>query len=146
MHIHVVVEREQAVEELEQRLQEREGLDDIELGCELEAIITCESNLNSHEATLEMEQKALEDSRLTVVSRGVAADVRETDLDTRAVELVEREKRLAERQMQELATSQKRLEESQVSQARPGPLWCPLASVPSTLVSRRMRLMQCFHS
>jgi hypothetical protein len=121
-------------------------LDDIELGCELEAIITCESNLNSHEATLEMEQKALEDSRLTVVSRGVAADVRETDLDTRAVELVEREKRLAERQMQELATSQKRLEESQVSRARPGPLWCPLASVPSTLVSRRMRLMQCFHS
>jgi hypothetical protein len=46
-----------------------------------------------------------------VTARELAADVRETDLDTRAVELAEREKWLPERQMQELAAIQKSLEE-----------------------------------
>jgi hypothetical protein len=45
------------------------------------------------------------------MARELAVDVRETDLDTRAVEPVKGEKRLAESQMQELATTQKRLEE-----------------------------------
>jgi hypothetical protein len=52
--VHAVVEQERAVEELEQKLQEREGLDDIKLDCELEALATCESSLNSREATLEV--------------------------------------------------------------------------------------------
>jgi hypothetical protein len=36
------------VEEVEQRLQESEGLDDIKLGRELEALAICESSLDSH--------------------------------------------------------------------------------------------------
>jgi hypothetical protein len=47
-----VAEREQVVE-LEQILQEREGLDDIKFGCELEALATRESSLDNREATLE---------------------------------------------------------------------------------------------
>jgi hypothetical protein len=103
VRIRATTERERAVE-LEQRLQEREGLDDIKLGRELEAFAT-------REATLEAEQKALEDARLTVTARELAADVRETDLNTRAAELVNREKRPAERQLQELTATEKRPEE-----------------------------------
>jgi hypothetical protein len=55
MHVHVMAEQEQAVEELEQRLHEREGLDDNNLGRKLEALATHESNLNSLETTLESE-------------------------------------------------------------------------------------------
>jgi hypothetical protein len=43
-------------------------------------------------------------------ARKLAADVRESALDTRAVEVPDREKRLAEQQMQELIVAQKRLE------------------------------------
>jgi hypothetical protein len=87
------------MEELEQRLQEREGLDDIKLGRELEALATHESNLDDREAILEAEQKALEDARLTVMAQELAADIREPDLDTRVAELANREKWLVERQM-----------------------------------------------
>jgi hypothetical protein len=109
-----VVERERAVEELEQRLLEREGLDSIKLGRELEALATRESNLDDREATPKAEQKALEDARLTVMARELAADVREADRDTRAAELADKEKRLAEKQTQELAATQKRSEEWRV--------------------------------
>jgi predicted kinase len=51
------------------------------------------------------------------MSRELATNVTEIDLDTSAVELVEREKLLAERQMQELVVAQKRLEELQASRA-----------------------------
>jgi hypothetical protein len=114
VHIRTVVERERVVEELEQRLLEREGLDNIKLGRELEALATRESNLDDREATPKAEQKALEDARLTVMARELAADVREADRDTRAAELADKEKRLAERQTQELAATQKRLEEQRV--------------------------------
>jgi hypothetical protein len=87
------------MEELEQRLQEREGLDDIKLGRDLEALATHESNLDDREAILEAEQKALEDDRLTVMAQELAADIREPDLDTRVAELANREKWLVERQM-----------------------------------------------
>jgi hypothetical protein len=97
MHVHVMAEQEQAVEELEQRLHEREGLDDNNLGRKLEAIATHESNLNSHETTLESEQKALEDAPLMVTACELVADVREANLNTRAAELAEWEKWLAER-------------------------------------------------
>jgi hypothetical protein len=97
MRIHAVVEREQVVEDLEQRLHEREGLDDIKLDRKLEALATHEFSLDSHEATLEVGQKALEDACLTVMARELSADVWETNLDTKATELAEREKWLAER-------------------------------------------------
>jgi threonyl-tRNA synthetase len=67
MCIHVLAKREQAVEELEQRLQEREGLDDIKLGRELEAFTTRASSLDNCEATLEVGQKSLEDTDLRVM-------------------------------------------------------------------------------
>jgi hypothetical protein len=63
------------------------------------------SSLDSHKATLEAGQKALEDAHLMVMACELTADIRETDLDTRAVELAEREKQLAKRQMQELAAT-----------------------------------------
>jgi hypothetical protein len=44
-----------------------------------------------------VEQKVLEDARLMVTTHEFAAGVRETDLMTRVVELVDSEKRLAER-------------------------------------------------
>jgi hypothetical protein len=54
VRIHAMAEWEQAVEELEQRLQESEGLEDIKLGREIEALATQESSINSREATLEV--------------------------------------------------------------------------------------------
>jgi hypothetical protein len=133
--IHAVVEREQVVEELEQRLQDREGLDIIKLGHELEALATRESSLDSREATLEVGQKTLEVARLMVIACEFATDVREIDLDTMAVELVEREKQLAERQMQELAAAEKRSEELQASRAGEGRrVWDILGQTKATLV------------
>jgi hypothetical protein len=70
------------VEEVEQRLQEREGLDDIKLGHKLEALAIRESSLDS----------CL--SSLMVMTRELAVDGRETNLNTRATEMAKREKRL----------------------------------------------------
>jgi hypothetical protein len=52
VRICAVVEQEQVVE-LEQRPEEREGLDDIKFGRELETLTTHESSLDRREATLE---------------------------------------------------------------------------------------------
>jgi hypothetical protein len=43
----VVAEQEQVVEELEPRLQEKEGLDDIKLNSELEALASREHTLEA---------------------------------------------------------------------------------------------------
>jgi hypothetical protein len=50
------------VEELERQLLEREELDDIMIRCELEVLGTHESILDSCEADLDREQKALDDA------------------------------------------------------------------------------------
>jgi hypothetical protein len=97
VHIRAVAKWVQVVEELEQRLQEREGLDDIKLGREFEALATRDSSLDSHEATLEVGQKALEDACHTITAHELAADIRETNLDFRVAELVKKENRLAEK-------------------------------------------------
>jgi hypothetical protein len=113
---------------LEQRLQEREGLVDIKLGRELEALAIHESNLDSREATLEAEEKVLEDAHLMVTACELAADVREANLNNREAELAKWEKRLAERQLQESLGLLKRgwrssrRGESTTSWARPRPL------------------------
>jgi hypothetical protein len=73
------------------------GLDDIKLSHDLEVLATRESNHDSREATLEVKQKALQDTRLMVMACELAANVRETNLDTRVAELSERKKQLAER-------------------------------------------------
>jgi hypothetical protein len=85
MRVRAVSEREQATEELEERLLEWEQLDNINLGWELEG-------LKAHEHTLEMEDQALEDTCLTVAACELAAHVREINLDTRAAELADRER------------------------------------------------------
>jgi hypothetical protein len=98
-------------------------------------LATHEANLDSREITLEVKQKALQDARLTVTAHELAADVREVNLDTRAAKLLEREKRLSRRQLQELAAAQKRLEElqsSQVGEVRR--VWDFLGQTEATLV------------
>jgi hypothetical protein len=49
-----------------------------------------------------VKQRALQDAHLMVMARELVVDVRETNLDTMATELVEREKQLAKTQLQEL--------------------------------------------
>jgi hypothetical protein len=111
VHVRAIEEREQTVDELEQKLQEREDLDDIRLDRELAGLATHESILESCEAALTAEQKDFEDARASVLARELAADVREDALQTRVVEVADRKRRLAEQQMQELGAAQKRLED-----------------------------------
>jgi hypothetical protein len=111
--IHAVEEREQAVDELEQKLVETEALDDLRLERELAGLATNESSMESHEATLAAKEKDFEDACASVLAHELAVDINESALDIRAVKVVDREKWLAEQQMQELATTQKRLEDLQ---------------------------------
>jgi hypothetical protein len=94
------------VEEMDGLLQEREELDNITLRRELNALSTCETCLDHHEADLKGEQKALEDARAQILARELNVDARETGLR-------DQEARLAawERQMQELVVAQKGLED-----------------------------------
>jgi hypothetical protein len=75
VRMHAVGEQERAAEELEERLLDREQLNSLDLGWELEG-------LEARECTLEAERKALEDARLTVMAHELTADVRESNLDT----------------------------------------------------------------
>jgi hypothetical protein len=113
--VRVVEEREQAVDELEQKLQEQEqeALDDLRLERELAGLATHESSQESREAALAIKRKDFEDVRTSVLARELAADVRDNALDTRATEVADRERRLAEQQMQELTAAQKRVEDLQ---------------------------------
>jgi hypothetical protein len=94
VRVRVVEEREQAVDELEQKLQKWEALNDIRLEHELAGLATYESSLESHEATLAAEQKDFEDVCASVLAHELVADVRENALDTRAAEVADRERRL----------------------------------------------------
>jgi hypothetical protein len=105
--------RVRAVDELEQKLQEREALDDLRLERELAGLSMRESSLENHEAALAAEQRDFEGTRASVLACELAADIREGALETRAAEVADRERRLAEQQMQGLATAQKWLEELQ---------------------------------
>jgi hypothetical protein len=67
---------------------------------ELEALASCESDLNSHEATLRVEQKDLEESCVRVLVCELAANVRDECLNSKVEEMADREKRLAEREQQ----------------------------------------------
>jgi hypothetical protein len=62
-------------------------------------LVTRESNLERHEAALAAEQRDFEDTRASVLARELAADTRECTLETRAVEVANRERLLAEQQM-----------------------------------------------
>jgi hypothetical protein len=95
VRVHATEEQEQAVDELEQKLQEREAPDDLRLEHELASLATHESSLESREAALAAEQKDFEDVRASVLARELAANVRENALDTKATEVADRERRLA---------------------------------------------------
>jgi hypothetical protein len=88
---------EHVAEDLEEKLQEREGLDDLKLDRELESLASHEFDLVSCQASLEVEWRNLEDAYLKVLSRELAAEVHEANLRTQAVELVNMERPLAER-------------------------------------------------
>jgi hypothetical protein len=80
-------------------------LDGLKLDHELESLSYHEFYLTSHEASLEMERKNLEDAHLKVFSCELTTEVHEACLSTQAVELADRERQLVERQMQELAAA-----------------------------------------
>jgi hypothetical protein len=84
------------VDELEQKLQEWEALDDLGLERELTGLATRESSLKRREATLTAEQRDFEDTRASVLACELAADTRECALETRAVEVADRERLFAE--------------------------------------------------
>jgi hypothetical protein len=69
-------ERERVVEEFEDRLLEREQLDSLNLGRELESLEAHERTLHDGDSTLEVEHKALVDAPLTIMAHELAADVR----------------------------------------------------------------------
>jgi uncharacterized protein (DUF3084 family) len=105
------------VADRELKLQEREEQYDLRLDHELKALTTRESDLSSREATLAMERKDLEETRIKILARELAADIRDMHLNSREEELVDREKRLVESQLQELATAHRKLEGLQVARA-----------------------------
>jgi uncharacterized protein (DUF3084 family) len=76
-----------------------------------------ESELNSHEATLAVEQKELEGAHAGVLAHELTAEVRDGHLNSREEEMADREKRQMERQLQEMANAHKRLEELQAAWA-----------------------------
>jgi hypothetical protein len=102
------------MDELEQKLHEREDLDDLRLERELAGLATRESSLERREAALAVEQRDFEDTCASILAHELAADTRECALETRAAEVADRERLLAEQRMQELAVAQKRLEDLQV--------------------------------
>jgi hypothetical protein len=55
VHVRTVEERERAVGELEQKLQERKALDDLRIERELKGLATHESSLERHEVALATE-------------------------------------------------------------------------------------------
>jgi hypothetical protein len=72
-----------------------------------------ESSLESHEAALTAKQKDFKDVRASVLALELAVDIKGNALDTKVVEVADRERQLAEQQMQELVVAQKRLEDLQ---------------------------------
>jgi hypothetical protein len=129
----------------ELKLWETEEQDDLRIERELEALVSRESNLNSRVATLAAERKDLEETHAVVLARELAADVRDSGLNSRE-ELADREKRLAERKQQLVGRSSRSWlplaagwrssrqpgqvmhRKSGISWARPRLHWCPLVS------------------
>jgi hypothetical protein len=91
VRVHTIDQRERVVEELQEKLQEREGLDDLKLDHELESLASHESNLASYVASLEVKRKNLADAHLKVFYHELAAEVHEANLRTQVAELADRE-------------------------------------------------------
>jgi hypothetical protein len=106
-----VGQRELMVVEQEQELQERkkEVTGMLERG--RDELLSREADLNTREATLEAEQNRMRELLMDLLARELAANLQANHLAFREKKLVDKEKRLAEKQLQELATACKRLEE-----------------------------------
>jgi hypothetical protein len=124
------------VEELERRLLEREGLDEITLRRKLEALGTRESGLDRREAELDREREGLKDACVQILARELDADAREAGLKDQEARLTARERQLAEWQMQELAIARKGLEDLQASRAGDAQrVWSFLGQADAVLAS-----------
>jgi hypothetical protein len=135
MCVRTVEEREQAVDALEQKLQEWEALDDLRIERELAGLVTRESSLERRVDTLVAEQRDFDDTRALVLAHELAADTRECTLETRAMEVVDWERLLAEQQMQELVAAQKWMEDLQaVHVGEAQKVWDFLGQAESALV------------
>jgi hypothetical protein len=64
-----------------------------------------ESSLERREVALTAKQRDFEDTRASVLASELAANTRECALETRAAEVADRERLLAEQQMQKLAAA-----------------------------------------
>jgi hypothetical protein len=103
------LERMVAGWELEVREKEEEVTDMLERGCN--ELSSCEADLNTYETALEADRKSLGDLRVEVLACQHVIELKANHLAFREKELANMEKRLAERQPQELATTHKKLEE-----------------------------------
>jgi hypothetical protein len=94
----VMAQREQAVAEQELKLWEKEEKGNLRLEHELEALASCESDLNNREATLAAERKDLEETHTGALAHELTAIITDLRLNSREEELGDREKRLVERE------------------------------------------------
>jgi hypothetical protein len=94
----VMAQREQVVAEQELKLWEKEEQGNLRHELELEALMSCESDLNNYVATLEVERKDQEESCTGVLARELTTDIRDIHLNSREEELADREKWLVERE------------------------------------------------
>jgi hypothetical protein len=90
-----------------------------------------------------MERKDLEETHTVVLARELTTDIRDVRLNSREEELADKEKRLAERQLQELTTTRSRLEELQAAQAGEArKVWDFLGQTEATLVPLGFNLLR----
>jgi hypothetical protein len=106
-----VGQRELMVVEQEQELQERKKKVTGMLERGRDELLSREADLNTREATLEAEQNRMRELLMDLLARELTANLQANHLAFREKKLVDKEKRLAEKQLQELATACKRLEE-----------------------------------
>jgi hypothetical protein len=108
----------------EQELREKEEEVTDTLECGRRKLSSREAGLNAREATLEAEQQRMGELHASLLAHELDADLQANNLASRWKELAAREremadkeKRLVEKQLQELVTARKRLEELQAARA-----------------------------
>jgi hypothetical protein len=101
------------VAEREWELQEKEEEVASMLERRRSEVSSREADLDTCETALEVDRKSLGDLRVEVLLNELAADIKANHLTFRERELADKEKQLAVMPPQELAATQKRLEELQ---------------------------------
>jgi hypothetical protein len=94
-----------------------------------------EADLNTRETALEADQRSLGDLRTEVLARELSTQLKASQLAFWEKELADKEKRLAEMQVQELVAARKRLEELQAARAiEEQRVWDFLGKIETALV------------